>query len=461
MKVLMLGWEYPPHISGGLGTACEGLTKAIARVGTEIVFVVPQLFGGEDAPHMSLVDPYHVPSTNGGGASVSSRKPGASMIQQHAVPSLLSPYATESTFKDFVKFFEALGKRTQGLSSHDLQSILYEAGGDPVAAAERLENVPGALPRASSSDAKKNRYGSTIFEEVDRFTAHVVNLAQSLEFDVIHAHDWMTYPAGVAVSRLTGKPLVCHVHSLEYDRSGENVNTRINEIEHFGLLHASHVVAVSYYTMGVIHRRHGVGLDKVSVIHNGVYSKEVALRYRYEQAWPRNVVLFLGRITFQKGPDYFVEAAARVVPHVPDVLFVMAGSGDMLPRMVNRVGELGLGQYFHFPGFLRGEDVEKMFSVADLYVMPSVSEPFGISALEAISFDTPVIISRQSGVSEVLSHALKVDFWDVDRLADLIINALVHDELRQDMVQMAREEVRRLHWDAAALKTIELYRRIV
>jgi glycosyltransferase involved in cell wall biosynthesis len=173
------------------------------------------------------------------------------------------------------------------------------------------------------------------------------------------------------------------------------------------------------------------------------------------------VVLFLGRITFQKGPDYFVEAAAKVIPHVPDVIFVMAGTGDMRQRMIDRVNELGLSQHFFFPGFLKGQEVEEMFSLADVYVMPSVSEPFGLSALEAIKFETPVIISRQSGVSEVLSHALKVDFWDTERLADLMINALQHEELRADLVAMAREEVRRLHWEASALRTIEVYRRLI
>ena len=313
------------------------------------------------------------------------------------------------------------------------------------------------LPKASSF----NRYGGDIFTEVARFAQNVVATLQDEEFDLIHAHDWMTYPAAVALAMVTKKPLVLHVHSLEYDRSGQSVNEQINEIERWGVQSATAVIAVSYYTRALVNKHHGVPLEKISVVHNGVYSHRVVQSYRSEEQFNSRIVLFLGRITFQKGPDYFVEAAAKVIPHVPDVLFVMAGAGDMLPQIRSRIRELGIEKNFYFPGFLRGQEVEQMFSLADVYVMPSVSEPFGISALEAISFNTPVIISRQSGVSEVLGHALKADFWDIDKLADLIINALLHDELRSDMIAMAREEVKRLHWDAAALKTLEVYRSVI
>jgi glycosyltransferase involved in cell wall biosynthesis len=192
-------------------------------------------------------------------------------------------------------------------------------------------------------------------------------------------------------------------------------------------------------------------------VHNGVYAREAVTDYRSKKTWPNHVVAFVGRVTFQKGPEYFVEVASKVIPCLPDVLFVLAGAGDMLPAIMERVKELELSPHFMFPGFIKGEELEEIFSVADLYVMPSVSEPFGITALEAISFDTPVIISKQSGVSEVIEHALKVDFWDVDRMADLIINALAHPELRHDLARMAREEIKQLHWDAAAQKTIEIY----
>lgn len=455
MKVLMLGWEYPPHISGGLGTACEGLTIGLARQDVEILFVVPSLFGGERAAHMRLVDARGnaVSDITDSTGKISQRPrtskkikaKQAARLKTLRIPSSLSPYLTEKTYP------QALQATTK-FSGRGFTSIF-----DLATESARITNM---LDEHDSHESFV-RYGTDIFGEVARYTAQVVAQAADENFDIIHAHDWMTYPAAVALSQLTGKPLIVHVHSLEYDRSGEAVNQQINDIEHFGL-HAAHaVVGVSYYTRSIIHERHGVPLEKIHVVHNGVYPRKLVQSYRARRKVPSKVVLFLGRITFQKGPDYFVEAAAKVIPHVPDVLFVMAGSGDMLPRMIERVHQLGISSHFEFPGFLKGADVEEMFSLADVYVMPSVSEPFGIAALEAISFDTPVIISRQSGVAEVLGHALKVDFWDLDRLADLMINALLHDELRQDIVSMAREELKRLRWDAAALRTKQLYHKMV
>jgi glycogen synthase len=454
MRVLMLGWEYPPHITGGLGTACEGLTKGLSKRGIGIDFIVPHLTGDERASHMTLHEPPHQVWTSvSGNPSMSSISLDENAVSRgttekssipdslttHRIPSSLSPYLTESTYHSALR----------SLGSNEYSSLL-----------SLLDNLPNPLHELLFYEGWRKgapgTYGADIFSEVARFTAEVVRFAHTLTFDVIHAHDWMTFPAGVALSRITGKKLVVHIHSLEFDRSGQAKNTRIHDLEHMGIHYASKVVAVSYYTASLIEREHGISSDRIQVVHNGVYSQEAVISYKND--FPHSkLVLFLGRVTFQKGPDYFVEAAARVVPHVPEAVFVMAGSGDMLPRMVERVHDLGLERHFHFSGFLRGHEVEKMFSLADLYVMPSVSEPFGISALEAIKYDTPVIISRQSGASEVLSHALKVDFWDIEKMSDLIINALLHKELREDMVNMARHEVKALQWDAAAEKVDTLY----
>ncbi|MCO6430750.1 MAG: glycosyltransferase [Deltaproteobacteria bacterium] len=444
MRILMLGWEYPPHISGGLGTACEGLTVALARCGILIDFIVPRLSGDERAEHMLLVDSMNGPlepeerGSQSAGRRRIVRRQSVKGVRTMPLPSLLSPYLNAKTFDELLAAY---------------MSRLTAAELPPEALASSL----GAIVERDAV----SHYGHDIFDAVARYTSNVLSLSEGCDFDVIHAHDWMTFPAAIALSRLSGKPMVAHVHSLEYDRSGANVNPQIQSIEKLGIEAADAVIAVSYYTAAIIQQQHAINGEKISVVHNGVYPRRVIQKYRRNQGWPSKVVLFLGRITFQKGPDYFVEAAAKVIPHVPDVMFVMAGSGDMLNRMVDRVHQLGIAKNFHFPGFLKGEEVEEMFSVADLYVMPSVSEPFGISALEAINYDTPVIISRQSGVSEVLGHALKVDFWDIDRMSDLIINGLMHEELRQDMVSMAREELRRLRWDASALKTIEVYRRLL
>lgn len=456
MKILMLGWEYPPHIAGGLGTACEGLTSALADQGVSIHFVVPQIFGDEKVEHMVFTDSARkgivpTPALDAAADEVQ----GEPSLEISRVPAFLTPYWSPTQFREAV----AAATKRQWAS---LPRVVRE---EPVARALIEGEVYGVdllsalapIQEQSSGEPAQGKYAPDIFREVERFTADVIARFSREKFDLIHAHDWMTFPAAVALAQATEKPLVVHVHSLEQDRSGLYVNESIKEIEHLGLTTADRVIAVSHYTKRSIEKYHAISPKKIFVVHNGVYPRNAVVDYRLKKTWPRHVVLFLGRVTFQKGPDYFVDIASRVIPHVPDVLFVLAGSGDMLPAVMEQVRSMKLGSHFLFPGFLQGDELEEMFSIADLYVMPSVSEPFGITALEAISFDTPVLISKQSGVAEVLQHALKADFWDIERMADLIINSLLHEELRQEMVTRARDEVRRLHWDAAALKTIEVY----
>jgi glycogen(starch) synthase len=427
MKVLMLGWEYPPHISGGLGTACEGLSKALARQGVGIDFVIPRLHGGENASHMAIHDTTSV--------TTSSHLDIPAGVTFHAIPAHLQPYWRPETYQAKAVTHENKAPINNG----------------------RISLLNPSLPASSQGE----HYGNNIFEEVARFTHKVVQKMKLTDADVIHAHDWMTFPAGVALSEITGKPLIVHVHSLESDRSGESVNTQIHEIERFGITKAHQIIAVSHYTAEEIAKRHGVAKSKISVIHNGVYPKQAVEKSAEDSKEQNKNVLFLGRVTFQKGPDYFVEAAAKVIPHAPNTTFIMAGSGDMLNGMIERVVELGIEDNFRFPGFLRGKEVDQMYSLADLYVMPSVSEPFGIAPLEAINQNTPVLLSKQAGVGEVLNHALKFDFWDVDRLAELIIAALRHEELRNDLLTMSKEEVKRIRWDSAASKTATVYQQIV
>jgi len=274
----------------------------------------------------------------------------------------------------------------------------------------------------------------------------------------------MTIPAALHARSLTGKPLVLHVHSLEYDRSGDNINEAIGKIEQEGLTRADRIIAVSHRTQQMITEHYGIEPEKISVVYNAVSRQEARQIFnveRRQRARGHQMVLFLGRITFQKGPDYFVEAAARVLEVLPDVRFVMAGTGDMMEQMVERVAELGIGDRFHFTGFLQGEQIERIFSLSDLYVMPSVSEPFGISPLEAMLCDVPVIISRQSGVAEILKHALKVDFWDVRQIAGKIIAVLRHPVLAGEMAQGAQEELRKIRWETAADRIAEVYQNAV
>ena len=465
----MLGWEYPPHISGGLGTACEGLTRALASRGIEIDFLVPHLYGAEDAGHMRIFGAsdsaapieltprergalagvvgsdkaalLHVSSTAGPSAAGES-------VRTIAIPAMLKPYLDAATYEALV----AEGT-LQTAADATTVPLATEEDDESTVTVEELHDL---TPHRGGA-----HYGTDLFAEVARYASAATRRVRGRRYDLVHAHDWMTFPAGAEIAARAKAPLITHVHSLEFDRAAAGADRDIVAVEHQGLESATRVVAVSYYTRGLIHKVHGTDLDKISVVHNGVYARETVQAYTREQDAKGPIVLFLGRVTFQKGPEYFVEAAARVLEQVPDATFVMAGSGDMLPRMKAMVEDLGIEKSFRFPGFVRGPELERTFSTADVYVMPSVSEPFGIAPLEAMSYDRPVVVSKQSGVSEVLRNALKVDFWDVDRMASQIVGILELPELRQVIVERAREEIRHIHWDAAAEKLIPIYQSVI
>jgi len=413
MRILMFGWEFPPRMSGGLGTACYGMTAALAGLGHRITFVLPQDGEAGAAPFLDLVSASGVPVSDNdrdGGMETLLRR-----LTLRPLPSLLHPYLD-----------------------------------------------PGHYHALHLSEQKRfpetaRVYGPDLIAEALRYGRAGGVLARTLSFDVIHAHDWMTVPAALIARRISGRPLVLHIHSLEYDRSGENVNEEIRAIEREGMEKADRIIAVSHRTKRMIAERYAIPPEKISVVYNAVTRTEAQRAYRTERPGERKMVLFLGRITFQKGPDYFVEAAAQVLHVLPDVTFVMAGAGDMMGRMIERVGELGIGDRFHFTGFLQGEEIERIFSLSDLYVMPSVSEPFGISPLEAMMYDVPVILSRQSGVSEILKHALKIDFWDVREIASKIIAVLTHAALAGEMADKAREELRKIRWEKAAERIAAIY----
>lgn len=276
------------------------------------------------------------------------------------------------------------------------------------------------------------------------------------DFDVIHAHDWLTYPAGIRAKEVSGKPLIVHVHATEFDRAGKNVDNRVFEIERQGMTEADKIIAVSQWTKDVIVGKYGIDPQKVTVVHNGIVASE-SMKIPFIPKIGDHVVTFLGRITYQKGPQYFVDAARKVLDYFPDTHFIMAGSGDLLSAMIDRVAQMKLSTRIHFTGFLKGEQMRQVWSVTDVYVMPSVSEPFGITPLEAIQAGVPVIVSNQSGVSEVVDHALKVDFWDTDALANAIINVLRHKGLSDSLRVNSRKEIGALTWRRAASKINELY----
>ncbi|WP_373495353.1 glycosyltransferase family 4 protein [Aquiflexum sp.] len=420
MKVLMFGWEFPPHISGGLGTACYGLVKGLVHHKQDVIFVVPKLWGDEE-PVADFV--------NASDVVIDYREKKFKKIWKNLtyleVSSFLVPYLGPDEFKKYTDY--AIHDRT------DVDESVF-----------------------SNKFEFSGKYGKDLMKEVSRYALVGAQIAKSKDHDVIHAHDWLAYPAGIAAKEMSGKPLIAHIHATEFDRSGESVNKPVYDIERAGMLAADHVVAVSHLTRKVVIEKYGVHPDKVSVLHNAVLDASI-IKSTIQKNVPEKIVTFLGRITFQKGPEYFVEAAKKVIERDPNVRFVMAGSGDLLNKMIERVAELGMGTKFHFTGFLKGKDVDDMYAISDVYVMPSVSEPFGIAPLEAVRHNTPVIISKQSGVAEVLRNAIKVDFWDVDAMADAIFGLLHYDSISKMFRELGSEELKKLKWEHVAAKLVTVY----
>ncbi|MCM1169256.1 MAG: glycosyltransferase family 4 protein [Bacteroides sp.] len=448
MKVLMFGWEFPPHISGGLGTACFGMCKGLLAQGVKVIFVAPKMHGDEDASVAQLVNASEVeinlcnPIYRELFHNLTYIEVGANLI----------PYSGFGQYLDLKKVQEGKTVFDAGAYMHQK----FDFSGE---------------------------YRANLMEEVDRYAMVAVKVAQQHDFDVIHAHDWLTYRAGIAAKKATGKPLVIHVHATEFDRSGTNVNSVVFGIEREGMLAADHIITVSNYTRDIVINRYGIDPGKITTVYNAVEPKDsdpqvqtgarkasrkrlIAVRKQEaeknipEEKPKRKIVTFLGRVTYQKGPEYFVEAARLVMEKDPEVEFVMAGSGDMLHSIVRRVAALGLGNRFHFTGFLRGADVDRMYGMSSVYVMPSVSEPFGISPLEAMRSNVPVVISKQSGVAEILNHALKVDFWDVDAMADAIYALLHYPALSQMFAEMGGADAKSLKWSSAAEKIKRVYQRV-
>ena len=411
MRVLMLGWEFPPYISGGLGVASEGLVKGLLQLGTEVVLVLPHHPFDSAAPNLKIVDAQAVREQD----DPKHRK--RFLLRLRRVPSLLRPYSTDTSY------------------------------------AEEWQTAQ------ETSTTFLGHYGPNLGTEVMRYAEVAGRIARQERFDVIHAHDWLTYMAGLEARRASGRPLVVHVHATEFDRSGGGENRFVSDIERLGLTQADRVIAVSRYTAALVTRMYGVPREKLRVVHNAIDPKETVGEWSVEEDDP--LVLFAGRITWQKGPEYFVDAAARVVQEFSNVKFAVAGSGDRMRSMMERVAALGIGRNFLFTGFLPPSELDRLYARADVYVMPSVSEPFGLTALEALQHGTPVILSRTAGVSEVIRNVLLVEPEDVEDLASKILSVLLFSPLRDALSSSGRAEVRRLSWAEAAGKCLEIYREIV
>lgn len=420
MRVLMFGWEFPPHIAGGLGTACYGMTKGLAHSGVEVLFVMPSASGDEDQSAVKIINASDVAVYD----TCHNVDEFLTKVQFLRVGSNLHPYIDPVDFTELVE-------KERKFQSEEFKMYFrqkYKFSG---------------------------KYGKNLMEEVSRYAMVAGAIAAEQQFDVIHAHDWLTYLAGIAAKRVSGKPLVIHVHATEFDR-GTSPNSEVYRLEKMGMEEADKVITVSNLTRNIVINKYGIDPRKVVTVHNAV---DFSGRSNMEvsRGVKEKVITFLGRITFQKGPEYFIEAAAKVLKMCPDTHFVMAGSGDMMNRCIRYVAKLGISDRFHFTGFLRGTDVQKMFALSDVYVMPSVSEPFGISPLEAMKTDVPTIISKQSGVAEVLKYAIKVDFWDVNALADAMYGLLNYPALAPFATEKGREEVDSLKWDSAAVKVKAVY----
>lgn len=427
MKVLMFGWEFPPHISGGLGTACYGLTKGLAKLNQfGVIFIVPKVFGDEDQSVIQLIGANQVPVTQ--------KEIQFEDIQQkidyYEVDSKLIPYIGEEEFWTLKS--RKYSKETRFIQTDEGYKIEFSG-----------------------------KYGPDLFQEIKNYALVAEVIARNNQFEIIHAHDWLTFPAGIAAKKVSGKPLVIHVHATDFDRSGGSVNPRVYAIEREGMEMADSIIAVSALTKNIIVEKYGIPPEKITVVYNAVEPVATERKKRMHKGVDEKIVTFLGRITMQKGPEYFIEAANLLLKKMNNVRFVMAGSGDLMNPMIARVAELGISDHFHFTGFLKGSDVNQMLRMTDVFVMPSVSEPFGIVPLEAMQFNVPVIISNQSGVAEILENAIKIDFWDTYAMADAIYGLLNYGALATHFKKEGKHEVENLEWVNSASAVTEVYKSVL
>ncbi|MBD5325840.1 MAG: glycosyltransferase family 4 protein [Bacteroides sp.] len=417
MKALMFGWEFPPHILGGLGTASYGLTQGMWQCGDmDITFVIPKPYGDEDRHFANII--------------------GASQV----------PVAWRDVSRDYVE------QRIGNVMNPDL----YFALRDHIYADFNYmrTNDLGCIEFSG-------KYPDNLLEEINNYSIMAGVVARTIDCDIIHSHDWLTYPAGIHAKQVTGKPLVIHVHATDFDRSRGNVNPTVFNIELDGMHNADHIITVSDLTRRTVIEKYGIDPSKVTTVHNAVTPLSPELLDIKVNKPKEKIVTFLGRITMQKGPEYFVEAAAKVLKLDKDVRFVMAGSGDMMNKMINLAAERGIADRFHFPGFQKGRQVYETFAASDVYIMPSVSEPFGISPLEAMQMGVPSIISKQSGCAEILHNVIKTDYWDIDAMADAIYSIITYPAMYNQLKEDGLKEVNQITWDKAGQKVINIYKQVL
>lgn len=416
MKALMFGWEFPPHILGGLGTASYGLAKGMSlQPDMEIRFVIPKPHGDEDTSFLKIIGANCIPVV---------WKENNWDHVNHRIGKLMHP-------DEYFYYRNHIRYDFRRIATNELGCI----------------NFSGVYP-------------NNLMEEISNYEAAASVVAHAGNFDIIHSHDWLTYPAGIFAKQISGKPLVIHVHATDFDRSRGNVNPQVYDIEKRGMDEANHIMTVSNLTRQTVIEKYHQHPSKVTTVHNAVSPLENAARFKKT---PRKdkVVTFLGRITMQKGPEYFVEAASKVLEKTDGVRFVMAGSGDMMNQMIHLVAKKNIADKFHFTGFLRGDKVHELLAESDVYIMPSVSEPFGISPLEAMQVGTPSIVSVQSGCAEILNNAIKTDYWDIDAMADAIYSIVRYPAMYKCLHDEGQYEVDNITWEKVGLKVRDIYNKVL
>ena len=417
MKALMFGWEFPPHILGGLGTASYGLTKGMFNNGDmDITFVIPKPYGDEEKGFARIIGACN------------------------------TPVAWRDVNWDYVQ--SRIGNVMDPQLYFDLRDHIYADFNYM-----KLNDL-GCIDFSG-------RYPDNILEEINNYSIVAGVIARTVDFDIIHSHDWLTYPAGIHAKNVTGKPLVIHVHASEFDRSRGKPNPTVFAIEKDGMMNADHIITVSELTRRTVIDKYGIDPAKVTTVHNAVIPLSDELLNLKKRDSKDKVITFLGRITMQKGPEYFVEAAAKVLQKNKNVRFVMAGGGDMEEAMIKLAAKRGIADRFHFTGFLRGKEVYQMFRDSDVYVMPSVSEPFGISPLEAMEMGVPSIISKQSGCAEILENVIKTDYWDIDAMADAMHALISYPALHNSLRNRGMEEIHGITWEKAGKKVIDIYKDVL
>lgn len=423
MKVLMFGWEFPPHILGGLGTASYGITKGLAaQPDVQITFCLPRPWGDEDKSFMNII-----------GLSE-------------------TPIVWRDVNYDYVK--ERLGTKMDPQLYYDLRDHIYADFN------YRQTNDLGCIEFSG-------KYPENLQDEINNYSIVAGVIARQQQYDIIHAHDWLTYPAGIHAKNVSGKPLVIHVHATDFDRSRGHVNPTVYRIEKDGMDHADCIMCVSELTRQTVINHYHQDPAKCITMHNAVYPlsqdilKMVEERRKEHTHRKEKIVTFLGRITMQKGPEYFVEAAALVLQRTRNIRFCMAGSGDMMNDMINMAAARGIADHFHFPGFMRGQQVYEAFADSDVYVMPSVSEPFGISPLEAMQCGVPSIISKQSGCAEILDKCIKTDYWDIYAMADAMYSLCTNDSLHEYLKVEGKNEVDQITWEKVGKRIYDVYNQLI